>query len=236
MEALNEKYQEWVNFTETRERERERLSNPPGASELKDKIAEQQSVVLKAQAQLQMLKAQLVLLSNGDTPYRKADFDHTWGRKKTSLKAEVEQLMAEEIERGTSIPKIMKELNCRNPVWLYQVRDNLNAYRGASKEEMAQTDWHWSDVTSVHRYALGHDLEGSDWGFVLMHGAVDSEFEHEQCMFDFKTGNFITGNRQLFDSVTTGVKQQRSRMLAEILEGTYLKKVRRDTNPYFASE
>lgn len=236
MEALKERFDEWTEFVTTREAERSRLANVEGNAELKNQIADKKAEALRIKAELQMLQAQLVLSNGGVPAYNKTAFDHEWGQKKIALKAEVEKLMAEEIERGTSIPKIMKALGSRNPAWLYQVRENLNAYRGAAKEDMAQTDWNWSDVTSVHRYALGHELEGSDWGFVLMHGAVDSEFEHEQCMFDFQTGAFITGNRRLFDSVTTGVKQQRSQMLAQILEGTYLKKVRRDSNPYFASE
>lgn len=234
MEALKEKYDEWMSFTETREAERRKLDNPTANAELKRQIAEQQSVVHKEQAALQLLKAQLVL-DTGDTPYRKTAFAYEWAQKKIALKAEVEKLMADEIERGTSIPTIMKTIQSKNPVWLYQVRDNLNAYRGAAKEEMAQTYWHHTDVTSLHRYALGHEVQGSDWGFVLMHGAIESEFEDEQCMFDFKTLAFITGSRPLFDSVTSKVKHQRSQMLAEILEGTYMKKVRRDTNPYFTA-
>ena len=233
MEALKEKFNQWTEFVANREAERTRLANPQGAAELKAQIADKRAEALRVNAELKMLQAQLVLSNGGEPAYNKTAFDHEWGQKKIALKAEVETLMAEQIEAGVSIPKLMKTLGSRNPAWLYQVRENLNAHRGAAKEDMAQTDWNWSDVTSVHRYALGHELEGSDWGFVLMHGAVDSEFENEQCMFDYKTGVFITGNRQLFDSVTTGVKQQRSRMLAQILEGTYLKKVRRDTNPYF---
>lgn len=236
MEELKERFAEWTSFVNTREAERVKLAHPSENDDLKAQIADKKAEALRVKAELQMLQAQLVIAQGGTPTYSRAAFDFEWGRKKTLLKAEVERLMAQQIEAGVSIPKLMKELQCKNPAWLYSVRENLHAYRGVFKEDMAQTDWNWSDVTSVHRYALGHEPEGSGWGFVLMHGAVDSEFEHEQCMFDFKTGAFIAGNRQLFDSVTTGVKHQRSQMLAQILEGTYLKKVRRDTNPYFTAE
>lgn len=235
MEELITKFDEWTHFTEAREKAREAAMNPPGAHDRREAIRAKQAELHRVQAELQKLKAELIL-SGDDTPYRKAEFDHQWSQKKRDLKAEVEALIAEQIEAGVSIPRLMKATGSRNPVWFYQVRENMNAYRAAGQEEMAQTTWHWSDVTSVHRYGLGHGESGSGWGFVLMHGAVDSEFEHEKCMFEFESGVFIGGNRNLFDSVSTGVKRQRADMLASILDGTYTKKVRRDENPYFTAE
>lgn len=236
MEKLKLKFAEWDSFVDDREKARKSLMNPPGVYERREEIRLKQAELFKVQAELQKLKAELVLSGANGVPYNKAAFDHQWVHHKRTLKAEVEALMAEEIEKGTSIPRILKALDSSNPAWLYRVKDNLNAYRGAAKEEMAQTTWYWTDVTGVHRYGLGHGETGSDWGFVLMHGAVDSEFEHEKCMFEFNNGTFIGGNRQLFDSVATSVKRQRADMLAQILDGVYVKKVRRDVNPYFDSE
>lgn len=235
MEDLKQKYREWMNFVDTRETERKKLMAPDGTEELRQQIRDAHAVVLKAQAELQMLKAQLVIANSGETPYQKTLFDYEWSGKKTALKAEVEALMAEEIQRGTSIPKIMKTLGCKNANWLYAVRDNIEQYRGASKEEMADTKWEWSDVIAVHRYALGCAPDSSEWAFVLLHGALDTGYEGDYCVFDFKTGHFISGNRAVFDADTEGSKAQRVKMLAEILEGVYSKKTRRDANPYFSN-
>lgn len=234
MEDLKAKYAEWSNFVDTRETERKKLMAPDGTEELRQQIKDQHAVVLKAQAELQMLKAQLVIANAGETPYQKTLFDYEWSQKKAALKAEVELLMAEEIQRGTSIPKIMKALRCKNGNWLYQVRDSIEQYRGASKEEMAGTKWEHSDVIAVHRYALACAPESSEWAFVLMHGALDTGYEGDFCVFDFNTGHFISGNRALFDAETAGSMAQRAKMLSEILGGTYTKKTRRDTNPYFS--
>lgn len=235
MDDLKERYAEWSNFTDIRETAREKVMSPPGAKELREQINTKQGEVLKAQAELQMLKAQLVLTGQGEIPYRRADFDHAWGRKKTALKLEVETLMAEEIQSGTSIPKIMRELQCKNPNWLYEVKSNIGMYRGAAKEDMAQTKWEWSDVTAVHRYALGCATDSSEWAYVLLKGAEDTALEGEQCMFDYQTGYYISGNRAVFEDVTDGTKAQRSQMLAQVLDGSYDKKVRRDINTYFTN-
>ena len=233
MEELKERYHEWSTFTETRELAREKLMNPDGAKELREQIAEKKAEVLRAQAELQILQAHLVLSRAGEIPYRKAEFDHEWSRKKTLLKAKMEKLAAQEIEKGTSIPKIMKALNTKSPNWLYAVRDNIHVHRGAAKEDLTQTDWQWTNVTSVHRYAVGHDLKTNEWAFVMLKGVWGTPMEGEHCTFDFKSGNFISGSRAVFDSVTASVKKQRSQMLADILDGVYTKNTKRDNNPYF---
>lgn len=235
MQELKEKFARWNNFTSEREAARAELVKDEVTITIREQISEQKALILREQAKLQMLKAQLTLSYENGTPYRKGAFDLQWAQKKTTLKAEVENLIAEQLNIGTSIPKLMKELGSRNPAWFYAVKENLHLYRGAAKEDMAHTTWEWSDATSVHRYGLGRN-DANEWAFVLMFGAVDSAFEHEKCMFDFETGHFISGNHALFNSVTEGVRKQRSQMLAEILDGTYTKKIRRDTNPYFGVE
>jgi hypothetical protein len=233
VEELKEKYGDWVAFTRTREAERAKVMNPESTQALRQKIKDQQGVVLKAQAELQMLKAQLTLSGADGAPYRKAAFDLEWSERKAVLKDEVETLIAEQIEAGVSIPKLMKELQCKSPNWLYSIKENLALYRGATKEDTLDALWEWSDATSVHRYGLAKAPETNEWAFVLLIGAIDSEFDGERCVFDFKTGFFVSGSRALFDSVTDGVKKQRATLLASILDSTYTKKIRRDTNPYF---
>ena len=71
---------------------------------------------------------------------------------------------------------------------------------------------------------------------MLLIGAIESEFEGEKCVFDFGTGHYISGSKALYDSVPSSVKVQRAKMLSEILDGTYTKKVRRDTNNYFDTQ
>jgi hypothetical protein len=236
VEQLKEKYAEWGSFTSTREAERARVMNPESTKGLKQEIKDQQALVLQEQAKLQMLKAQLTLSGAAGETYRKAAFDLEWSQKKTDLKTEVETLIAEQIEAGVSIPKLMKELQCKSPNWLYSIRENLNLYRGAAKEETLDAHWEWSDATSVHRYGIAKAPENNEWAFVLMIGAIDSEFDGERCVFDFKTGNYISGSKALFDSVGDTVRKQRAKILAQIIDGTYTKSLRRDTNPYFETK
>jgi hypothetical protein len=233
VEELKEKYGDWVAFTRTREAERAKVMNPESTQTLRQKIKDQQGVVLKAQAELQMLKAQLTLSGADGAPYRKAAFDLEWAEHKSNLKDEVENLIAEQIEAGVSIPKLMKELGCKSPNWLYSIRENMSLYRGAAKEDTLDAHWEWSDATSVHRYGLAKAPETNEWAFVLMIGAIDSEFDGERCVFDFKTGYYVSGSKALFESVGETVRKQRSKILAEIIDGTYTKSLRRDTNPYF---
>ena len=233
MEELREKYAEWANFTPNREQERARVMNPEHTKELRQQIRDKQAEVQQAQAELQMLKAQLTLSGAAGATYRKAAFDLEWAQKKTELKAEVEALIAQQFEANVSVPKLMKELQCKSPNWLYSIKENMSLYRGAAKEETEDVLWEWSDATSVHRYGIAKSPETNEWAFVLMIGAIDSEFDGERCVFDFKTGFYVSGSKALFESVSEGVKKQRAKILAQIVDGTYTKTLRRDTNPYF---
>lgn len=233
MEQLKEKYAEWSNFTTTRETERAKVMNPEHTRDLRQQIKDQQALVLQEQAKLQMLKAQLTLSGVGGSTYRKAAFDLEWGQRKTELKAEVEALIAQQLESGVSIPKLMKDLQCKSPNWLYSIKENLSLYRGGTKEETENVLWEWSDATSVHRYGIAKAPETNEWAFVLLIGAADSEHDGERCVFDFKTGFYVSGSKALFESVSDGVKKQRAKLLAQIIDGTYTKTIRRDTNPYF---
>lgn len=234
MDELKEKYAEWTNFVETRELAREEAQNPEGAQELREQIDEAKAKVLRAKAELQQLQAKLVLLNNGEVRYSKAAFDHKWTRKKAEVKRELEALIAQQIEANVSIPVLMKALNSRNAQMFYAVKENLALYRAAAKDEVESVEWQWSDVTSVHRYALAAE-NGSKYSLVLMKGALDSEFEGYECVYALDTGYFISGNRALYDSVTASVKKQRAQLLADILTGVYDKRVIRDTNPYFTA-
>ena len=236
MQELKENYALWTTFTADREEARRHAADPEHTKDLRQQIRDKQAEVQQAQAALQMLKAQLTLSSAEGIGYRKAAFDLEWAQRKSQLKAKVEGLMAEQIESGVSVPKLMKELQCKSPNWLYSVKENLDLYRGAAKEEMAGAHWEWSDATSVHRYGLAKAPENNEWAFVLLIGAIESEFEGEKCVFDFGTGHFISGSKALWESVPATVKAQRAKVLSEILDGVYAKKIRRDTNPYFDTQ
>lgn len=235
MDELKETYQEWLNFVEIRELAREKAQNPDGAQELREQIDEAKAKVLRAKAELQQLQAKLVLMNNGEIRYSKASFDHKWTRHKAALKRDLEKLIAQQIEAGVSIPVLMKALGSKNASMFYTVKENLNLYRDAAKDEVREVDWQWSDATSVHRFALGTEPGSSKWAAVLMKGARDTEFEGTECVYAFDTGYFITGNRALYDATTPSVKKSRSHLLADIISGTYDKKVIRDHNPYFAT-
>lgn len=236
MEELKAVFEQWMNFTQTREAERAKVMNPEHTSELREQIKDKKAEVLKAQAELQMLQAQLTLSSAEGTPYRKAAFDLEWGQRKVELKKELETLIAEQLQAGVSVPKLMKTLQCKSPTLIYAVKENLDLYRGAAREEVAATTWLWSDAVSVHRYGLGYGDEGTEYAYAILHGAPDTEHENKWTTFDYKTQAFIAGDRALFDSVPQSVKKQRTELLATILDGSYTKKIRRDFNPYFQTQ
>lgn len=233
MEELKAVYEKWVNFIPTREAERAKVMNPEHTTELREQIRDKKAEVARAQAELQMLQAQLILSGTEGTPYRKTAFDLEWGARKAKLKNDLETLIAEQLNKGVSAPKIMKTLQCKSPALVYNVKDNLDLYRGASKEEVATTKWHWSDAVSVHRYGLGYPDDANEWAYAILHGTPDTEFEGKWTTFDYKTQAFIAGDHGLWASVPQSVKKTRTELLATILDGSYTKKIRRDVNPYF---
>lgn len=233
MEELKAVYESWVNFTQTREAERAKVMNPEHTTELREQIRDKKAEVARVQAELQMLQAQLILSGTEGTPYRKAAFDLEWGARKAQLKNDLETLIAEQLNAGVSAPKLMKALQCKSPSLIYNVKENLDLYRGASKEEVAATKWEWSDAVSVHRYGLGRSDEGTEYAFAVLHGSKDTEFEGQWTTFDFKTQAFIAGDHNLWASVPQSVLKTRTELLATILDGSYTKKIRRDVNPYF---
>lgn len=233
MEELKAVYEQWQSFTQTREAERAKVMNPEHTAALREQIKDKKGEVAKAQAELQMLQAQLILSGTEGTPYRKAAFDLEWGQRKQDLKQDLEGLIAEQLNAGVSVPKLMKALQCKSPSLIYNVKENLDLYRGASREEVASTRWHWSDAVSVHRYGLGYPDDANEWAFAILHGAPDTEYEGKWTTFDYKTQAFIAGDHDLWASVPQSVKKTRTELLATILDGSYTKKIRRDTNPYF---
>lgn len=233
MEELKEVYEQWTSFTQTREAERTKAMNPEHTAELRQQIRDKKAEVLKAQSELQLLTAQLTLSTTAGTTYRKAAFDLEWGQRKVELKKQLETLIAEQLQAGVSAPKLMKALQCNSPSLIYNVKDNLEQYRGAAREEVAETNWEWSDAVSVHRYGLGRPEDGTDWAFAILHGTKDTEFEDKWATFDYKTQAFIAGDHALWASVPRSVLKTRTELLSTILDGSYTKKIRRDSNPYF---
>lgn len=236
MEELKAVYEQWVNFTQTREAERRKLMNPEHTTPLREQIQAKKAEVARAQAELQMLQAQLTLSTPEGETYRKAAFDLEWGARKAKLKNDLETLIAEQLNAGVSAPKLMKTLQCKSPSLIYNVKENLDLYRGAAKEEVASTNWEWSDAVSVHRYGLGRSDEGTEYAYAILHGTPDTEFEGKWTTFDYKTQAFIAGDHDLWASVPQSVKKTRTELLATILDGSYTKKIRRDHNPYFQTQ
>lgn len=236
MEELKAVYAEWVGFTQTREAARGEVTSPSHTSELREQIKAKKAEVLKAQAELQMLQAQLTLSAPDATPYRKAAFDLEWGQRKVELKKRLEALIAEQLQANVSVPKLMKALQCKSPNLIYNVKENLEMYRGAAREEVAETVWSWSDAVSVHRYGLAHAPEGAEYAYAILHGVPDTEWEGTWCTFTYDTQTFVGGNKGLYGSVPQSVKKTRTELLAQILDGSYTKKIRREVNPYFATQ
>lgn len=219
----------WENFTPTREAERHRLQNPVGSEEIRKELQKAEQALSQAKANVQMLKAKLTLLST--EPYNRALFDMEWTAKKKQLREDLEKALGEELEQK-SIPTIMKEYGITNTTLLYRVRDQLSYQRAQAAKEMQELDWQWSDFTGTHRYALAR-AEGDDWTHVRMAGTKDTDLEGEYAVFRTDTGEFVTGNREVFYSDSDNGRHKRWTQLAAVLAGTYDGPWKESENPYY---
>jgi hypothetical protein len=66
-----------------------------------------------------------------------------------------------------------------------------------------------------------------------MKGVLDTELEGRECVWDFTTGAYISGDKAVFESDTASNRRKRADTLAEVLEGRYAGKVKESPNAYF---
>ena len=222
---------EWSNFTAEREAERHRLMNPPGIADKKAELAAVNQEIARLRAQQHLLKAQITMASHGET-YNRALFDMQWAEKKQALKDELEKAFLVELSGGKSIPKIMNEYNFRNPVWLYQIKDKLSLHQHTEAAKLSSVTWEWSDFSGTHRYALAKGEDGK-WAYVKMLGALDTDLEGQECVWEIATGELLSGSQDVFNSDSQSGRTKRQALLASVLDETYTGAIRQSPNPYF---
>lgn len=220
---------EWETFTAHRESERHRLQNPEGSDELRAELQQAKQALSQAKANVQLIEAKLMMLQT--EPYSKTMFDMEWTAKKKDLREKLEKALAEEMDMK-SIPDIMKEYAITNTTLLYRVRDRVKYERAQAARKMAELDWKWSDFTGTHRYALASE-DGEGWTHVRMAGTKDTELEGEYAVFSALTGEFITGNREVFESDSPAGRTKRWQQLVTVLDGRYTGPWKESENPYY---
>lgn len=230
---ITELLTEWSGFTAEREAERHRLQNPPGVSDLKAQLVELNQKIADLRSQHHLLKAKITMASQVE-PYNKATFDVQWAEKKKNLKELLEQHLMAEISGGKSIPTIMNEYELRNPVWLYQIKDRLMHHQKTEGAKVAKALWYWSHFTGTHRYALAKGDTGK-WQYAKMQGALDTELEGEEAVWDFNTGEFLAGSPDVYNSDTPSGRSKRQHLLATVLDGKYDGPYKESPNPYYSN-
>lgn len=223
---------EWSGFTAEREAERHRLMNPPGVSEKKTELAEVNQELARLKAKAHLLKAQIAMAGIED-PYNRTTFDVLWADKKKALKETIEQHFMALMKEGKSIPTIMNDYNFRNPVWLYQIKEKLTHHQQVDSVKVENALWYWSHFTGTHRYALAKGEDGA-WKYVKMMGTADTDLEGEEAVFDFNTGEFVSGNQEVFSSDSMNGRTKRKDTLAAVLAGTYTGHYKESENPYYS--
>lgn len=226
MEELVKVHKQWKNFTADREAARNALTNgnSPTAQEYHKKRLE----LVKLKAEVALLKAQHDVEQQG---YNKAIFDAEWQERKAEIRTKLERLIADELNKGKKPSQLAGELGSKNLNLFYEVKAQVDRYRSEQTDLAEEADWQWSRFSGAQRYALAK-VQG-EWALVLMHGTIDTELEGEKCVFDYKTGAYISGSVEVYNSDSDTNRAVRATRLASVLDKTYVGKVKEIPNPYF---
>jgi hypothetical protein len=228
---LGELLEQWNEFTTNREDARHRLQNPEGVEELRLELTEKLQQLQQVKAEVELIKAKITL-ARGSTTYVKNAFDHTWATKKATLKADLEEALLAEMETK-SIPKIMTEYGIMNTTMLYRLKQRKEHLRSEAATQADSREWEWSDFTGTHRYALAKDDSG-EYAYVKLAGTLDTDLEGEYAIYDRRTGEFLTGNIEVFQSDTEAGRNKRVEQLESILEHRYTGVWKQAPNPYYS--
>lgn len=232
MQRLKEAFESWNNFVDDRELAR---SKAIGFVDL-----DKQALLANKLKELAAVKAEIALiraeLGMGKTTYHKLSFDAAWSVEKRKRSEELDAAIVEELGRGKTGYQLAQALGTKSINRFYDVKRSLGVHQHEQAEEAKTMDWQWSRFTGTQRYALAGTPNGElarDWDYVLMKGAVGSAQEHSKCIWDFKTGSFVSGDISVFKSDSETNRRKRADTLAQILAGTYAGKVKETPNPYF---
>lgn len=230
MERLEKAWAAWQNFIPEREEARAAAigkvdpQKKRRLADLKVELAQIRAKIASLQAEIGMEKVS----------YVKGAFDANWQLEKAARKEELEAAIAEEMNiNGKTGYQLANHLGTKNINLFYEVKRQGDVYRGEQSKEVSKLEWQWSRFTGTQRYALAQSENLSPWAYVLMKGVIDSELEYKECVWDYETGEYVSGDKAVFESDTPSNRRKRADTLAEVLEGTYAGKVKESPNPYF---
>lgn len=234
MQRLKEAYESWNNFIQEREDARAKEMGTPD-HEKKRRLADMQVELAQLKAKIALLKAEMGMQKS---TYVKGAFDARWTVEKAARKEELEAAIDEQMNvHGKTGYQLAQALGTKNLGLFYGVKQATDAYRSHQEKEVSNLEWQWSRFTGTQRYALAENGDPNnfrpDFHYVLMKGTLDTELEGQECVFDFNTGAYVSGNKEVFESDSATNRATRATTLAQVLEGTYAGKVKETPNPYF---
>lgn len=186
-----------------------------------------------------------------------SDFELEWREKKAKLRVERDEVVKQELRKGTSAQRILKELNSQNTVWIYALRKEVMAERPEERKAKLQTgtvdvanetepelqdeqdqaapdgqiegvNWLHHDHEGVHRWLVSDD---ADHNYIKKYGVEGTPFEGEWFVCD-RDHNFVFGNKQLFDATPAREITTRSNMLISLLDGEYKGRIKLSPNQW----
>lgn len=236
MERLEKAWAAWQSFIPEREEARAKamgsvdLEKKRRLADLKVELAQIRARIASLQAEIGMEKVS----------YVKGAFDANWSVEKAERRQELEDAISEQINvHGKTGYQLANHLGTKNINMFYEVKRQSDVYRGEQSKEVSTLRWQWHRFTGTQRYALAvnPNEEGStEWAYVLMKGTLDTDLEYKECVWDYATGAYVSGDKDVFESDNAGNRRQRASRLAQVLEGTYAGKLKESLNPYFEEE
>lgn len=229
MERLENAWASWQSFITDREEARGQamgkvdLEKKRRLADLKVELAQIRAKIASLQAEIGMEKVS----------YVKGAFEALWQVEKAKRKEELEEAISEQInQHGKTGYQLAQHLGTKNINLFYDVKHKSDVYRGEQAKEISNLDWQWSRFTGTQRYGLASVSHG-EWDYVLMKGVVDSELEGKEAVWDFGTGDYVSGDKAVFESDTASNRRKRADTLAQVLDGTYDGKIKEAKNIYF---
>ena len=232
MQELKDAYESWNNFITDREEARAKEMGTPD-HERKRRLADMQVEMAQLRAKIALLKAELGMER---TKYVKGAFDARWAVEKAARKEALDNAISHEMNvNGKTGYQLAQALGTKNLGLFYGVKQTTEAYRKHQEAEVSDLEWQWSRFTGTQRYALAWSQteNNSNFDYVLMKGQLDTELEGQECVFDFHSGEYVSGSKEVFESDNPANRRKRADTLAQVLEGTYAGKVKESPNPYF---
>lgn len=237
MERLQAAWESWTSFIDERESARAEAMGTVD-HEKKRRLADLNVEMARLRASIASLKAEIGMQK---VNYVKSAFEARWQVEKAKRNEELDAAIAEEMNvSGKSGYQLAQALGTKNINRFYNVKAQQAVVRNEKTRELSKVEaWQWSRFTGTQRYALAASLQsdaldlGERWNFVLMKGTVDTELEGKECVWDFNTGGYVSGDKAVFESDTPSNRRRRADTLAQVLNGTYAGKIKESPNVYF---